>query len=276
MYENNLDKKVIKDFGSEWVSYSQGDIQSELQEIFNNYFSLFPWDMINKNSIGFDLGCGSGRWAKFVSPKVKKLYCIDPSEAINVAKRNLKDNDNCVFLNSSVHEMEIEEESMDFGYSLGVLHHITKSQDGLNACVSKIKKGAPFLLYLYYSFENRPIWYRILWWISNRMRLTTSRFPFMIKLLISKIMAIIVYYPLARFALLVSKFTDASNVPLSIYKDKSFYTMQTDALDRFGTRLEKRYTKAETKKMMEDAGLERIEFSDKEPYWVAIGYKKSS
>ena len=73
MYENNLDKKVIKDFGSEWVSYSQGDIQSELQEIFNNYFSLFPWDMINKNSIGFDLGCGSGRWAKFVSPKVKKV-----------------------------------------------------------------------------------------------------------------------------------------------------------------------------------------------------------
>ena len=61
----------------------------------------------------------------------------------------------------------------------------------------------------------------------------------MIKLLISKIMAVIVYYPLARLALLASKFMDASNFPLSIYKDKSFYTMQTDALDRFGTRLEK-------------------------------------
>ena len=52
--------------------------------------------------------------------------------------------------------------------------------------------------------------------------------------------------------------------------------MQTDALDRFGTRLEKRYTKFETKKMMETAGLERIVFSDNEPYWVAIGYKKSN
>ena len=33
------------------------------------------------------MGCGSGRWAQFVAPRVKKLFCIDPSEAINVAKK---------------------------------------------------------------------------------------------------------------------------------------------------------------------------------------------
>ncbi len=87
-------------------------------------------------------------------------------------------------------------------------------------------------------------------------------------------MAIIVYYPLARLALFASKFIDASNFPLSIYKDKSFYTMQTDALDRFGTRLEKRYTKKETAEMMKKANLENIKFSESEPYWCVIGYKK--
>ena len=51
--------------------------------------------------------------------------------------------------------------------------------------------------------------------------------------------------------------------------------MQTDALDRFGTRLEKRYTKKETLTMMETAGLENIKFSESEPYWCAVGYKKS-
>ena len=274
MQENSLDKKVIKDFGSEWVSYSQGDIPKELEKIFNNYFSLFPWDKINKDSVGFDLGCGSGRWAKFVSPKVKELYCIEPSNAIDVAKLNLEDNKNCNFIKSSVHEMPIENDSMDFGYSLGVLHHITKSQEGLNECTSKLKPGAPFLLYLYYSFENRPFWYRLLWKMSNYMRLVTSKFPFPIKLFISKVMAIIVYYPLARLALFASKFIDASNFPLSIYKDKSFYTMQTDALDRFGTRLEKRYTKKETAEMMKKANLENIKFSENEPYWCVIGYKK--
>ena len=50
--------------------------------------------------------------------------------------------------------------------------------------------------------------------------------------------------------------------------------MQTDALDRFGTKIEKRFTRNEITKMMKDAGLENIIFSEKEPYWVALGYKK--
>ena len=44
--------------------------------------------------------------------------------------------------------MEIENNSMDFGYSLGVLHHITKSQEGLNACVLKLNLARLF----YYIF----------------------------------------------------------------------------------------------------------------------------
>ena len=41
-----------------------------------------------KKAEGFDMGCGTGRWAKFVAPKVGKLHCIDPSNAIVVAKKN--------------------------------------------------------------------------------------------------------------------------------------------------------------------------------------------
>ena len=37
------------------------------------------------------------------------------------------------------------------------------------------------------------------------------------------------------------------NFPLSDYKNKSFYTMRTDALDRFGTKLEKRFSKKENR-----------------------------
>ena len=50
--------------------------------------------------------------------------------------------------------------------------------------------------------------------------------------------------------------------------------MQTDALDRFGTRLEKRFTKEEIKRMMEEAGLQDVRFNDGPPYWVAVGTKK--
>ena len=153
MTSNQIDKNVIMDFGSEWTSYPQEKVpKDELQKIFDTYFKIFPWDKIDNSSVGFDLGCGSGRWAKFILPKVKELYCIEPSKAINVAKKNLSNHNNCKFINSSVHEMPLKDNSMDFGYSLGVLHHISKTQDGLTKCVDKLKPGAPFLMYLYYSF----------------------------------------------------------------------------------------------------------------------------
>jgi hypothetical protein len=66
-----------------------------------------------------------------------------------------------------------------------------------------------------------------------------------------------------------------SNFPLSSYKNLSFYTMRTDALDRFGTRLELRFTRDEIKQMMHNAGLENIRFSDSKPFWVAVGFKSS-
>jgi len=65
---------------------------------------------------------------------------------------------------------------------------------------------------------------------------------------------------------------DVELMPLSSYRSLSFYTMRTDALDRFGTRLEHRFTAREIKEMMEQAGLNRIAFSDSY-YWCALGYK---
>ena len=49
--------------------------------------------------------------------------------------------------------------------------------------------------------------------------------------------------------------------------------MKTDALDRFGTRLEKRFSKDEIQQMLEDSGFKNIQFSDKTPFWVCIAYK---
>ena len=87
---DNLEKNVIKDFGNEWKTYNQSEVKKkELLQIFNNYFDIFPFNKISKNSVGFDMGCGSGRWSQFIAPKVKTLNCIDPSdEAIQVAKKN--------------------------------------------------------------------------------------------------------------------------------------------------------------------------------------------
>jgi 2-polyprenyl-3-methyl-5-hydroxy-6-metoxy-1,4-benzoquinol methylase len=59
---------------------------------------------------------------------------------------------------------------MDFGYSLGVLHHVPDTNQGIRDCVSMLKPGAPFLLYLYYALDNRSLAYRFLWKTSDILR----------------------------------------------------------------------------------------------------------
>ena len=49
--------------------------------------------------------------------------------------------------------------------------------------------------------------------------------------------------------------------------------MRTDARDRFGTSLEQRFTQKQIVKMMQDAGLTQINFSDGAPYWCVTGIK---
>ena len=66
---------------------------------------------------------------------------------------------------------------------------------------------------------------------------------------------------------------DVANWPLSAYRQRSYYSMRTDALDRFGTRIEHRMTRAQIKTMMESAGLQDIRFSEAVPFWCAVGRK---
>lgn len=250
----------------------------EVGQLFDRYFHIFPWKSLPADAEGFDLGCGSGRWARMVAPRVGRLHCIDASpDALGIAKRNLVNWSNCSFHVASVDEIPLKPDSQDFGYSVGVLHHVPDTLSGIRSCVSRLKAGAPFLLYLYYAFDNRPAWFRALWRVSDGLRRIVARSPWPIRWFVSQIMAAIVYFPLARLSLLLEKMgRNVANIPLSQYRRLSFYTMRTDALDRFGTRLEQRFHRDQVERMMKAAGLEGISFSDQEPYWCAVGYRAGS
>jgi SAM-dependent methyltransferase len=273
----NIDTRTVDGFGDEWTRFDQAELSDdELRRQFDGYFAVFPWSALSKEAVGFDMGCGSGRWAKLVAPKVGRLICCDASAAaLEVARRNLAGLDNCELVRASFDNMPITDESMDFGYSLGVLHHIPDTAAGIRACVRKLKPGAPFLVYIYYAFDNRPAWFRLLWRLTDLPRRVISRLPFRLRHAVSQVLAVLVYFPLARTARLLERLgLDVDAFPLSAYRSRSFYSMRTDALDRFGTRLEKRFTRQEINEMMAEAGLERIQFSDSVPYWCAVGYRR--
>ena len=146
---------------------------------------------------------------------------------------------------------------------------------GLKACVAKLKPGAPFLVYLYYAFDNRPGWFRLLWRTTEAARFLLSRSPHPLRYAFSQVIAATVYWPLARFARLAEKRGRRVDAyPLAYYRHRAFYVMRTDALDRFGTRLEKRFTRIQIDSMLKAAGLTDIKFSDHPPHWCAAGIKR--
>jgi ubiquinone/menaquinone biosynthesis C-methylase UbiE len=276
---NNLDLKVARGFGREWSTFRQDPdhlSRAQREAIFDDYFGIFPWHLLPAGGgIGLDVGCGTGRWSVLVAPRVEHLHLLDPSaEALNIAKENLRDINNVSYHLNGVATIPLPPKSLDFAFSLGVLHHVPDTEAAIAAIAAKLKTNAPFLIYLYYALDNRPIWYRLLWRVTDLARFVVSRLPHPFRLVISQAVAALIYWPLARFARFVSRRgRSAGALPLSYYADKSFYVMRTDAYDRLCTRLERRFRRDQIERMLAQTGFKNVTFSSKQPFWCAVGIK---
>ena len=103
----NFDADTVKSFGSEWHRFDQSGLgKKELERVFNDYFQIVPTEIFDHNSIVADIGCGSGRWASVIAPKVGKLVCFEPSQAAEVAKKNLADYENVEIHNLRIDQLE--------------------------------------------------------------------------------------------------------------------------------------------------------------------------
>ena len=271
----NLEQHTVHGFGREWTTFDHAEDREDMRRMFESYLAVFPWDRLPKDARGLDLGCGSGRWARYVAPRVGSLVCLDAAEdALAVARKNLATLPNVQLVHSTIERADIPDSSLDFAYSLGVLHHTSDTEAALRRAVEKLKPGAPMLLYLYYALDNRSPAFRAVWRASDLLRQGISRMPYPARLAVSEVLARTVYWPLARGAALGEKLgLDVSGVPLSSYRHMSLYVMRNDSLDRFGTKLEKRYSRVEMKALMERAGLTDVRFHEGIPYWCAVGHR---
>jgi SAM-dependent methyltransferase len=274
--KKNLHAKTVASFSAEWSQFDQMALaEDEARAIFDDYFSMFPWDRLPAFPVGFDMGCGTGRWARLVAPRVSHLHCIDPSGALFIAQKTLASFSNVSFHQTTVEDAPLTRGSQDFGYSLGVLHHVPDTAGAIRACTALLKPGAPFLVYLYYAFDKRPLAFRLIWRCSDLLRKVVHQLPERMKLIVTDVIAALVYFPLARTAALAERLRlPIANLPLSYYRSRSFYTMRTDARDRFGTPLEQRFTREQITSMLEAAELTDIRFSERAPYWCAVGIRR--
>lgn len=269
----NIDQSVVDTFGEEWLKFHEFDEQ-ELIEMGNTYFDILTSGMINSNTYAIDFGCGTGRWSRYLQNKVQRIEAIDPSNAVLAADKLLESIPNVRVIKAAIEDVPFLDETFDFGMSIGVLHHIPNTQKAMQDCVQKIKKGGYFYVYLYYALDGRGVIFKSLFYLSNIVRRIIAWLPSLPKKIVCDLIALLVYWPLATIGKIVRQIglkRLSQMIPLAAYQDRSFFVMRNDALDRFGTQLEQRFTKSEVLLMMEQSGLSEIIVSDKIPYWHAVG-----
>lgn len=271
----NIDNKVVESFGDEWLKFNSFT-DSEIKKLGDMYFDILTPEIINKNTYMLDVGCGTGRFSKYLAKKAGFIEAIDAGNAIFAAQKLLSNTPNVRLSIASTDNIPFNDNTFDFVMSIGVLHHIPNTLLAMRDCVKKVKPNGYFYVYLYYNLDNKGLIPKLLLKVVTILRLIISSLPGKLKRITCDIISIIVYMPfiiIGRMLKLLGFEKIAQKIPLNIYQNQSFYIVRNDALDRFGTKLEQRFSKKQIEKMMQDSGLSNIIISDNLPYWHCIGKK---
>jgi len=249
-------------FGDEWTRFPY--ILPEHKNEFKLYF-----DIVNINEYAdkrvCDLGCGIGRWSYFFQPFCREIILLDFSEAIFVARNNLKECSNAFFFMGDIEHLPFKYDFCDFIFCLGVLHHL--ETPALTA-IRRLKPYAPSsLYYLYYALDNRPAHYRYLLATVTILRkvLCTIRNP-KVRDIITTVIAICIYLPLVYIGKLFNLFGKGALVPLyEGHKNDSLHRIRQDVYDRFFTGIEQRFTKKEIMTLTDT--YSQVTIANTEGYW---------
>jgi len=115
----NIDKEVVETFGEEWLKFNDFS-EKDILVGGDEYFDIVNENVINKNSYILDIGCGTGRWSKYLSSKVGFVEAIDPSNAVFAANKLLENIHNIRITKAAVDNIPFDDDTFDFAMSIGV------------------------------------------------------------------------------------------------------------------------------------------------------------
>lgn len=276
---DHRDEETIRSFGEEWAKFNRFDEQ-EIRAAGDQYFDIVPKELLGPGVLALDLGCGSGRWTRYLASRVGHVEAVDPSEAVLHAARTHHDLTNVRWSRAGVDNLPFSAGTFDLVICLGVLHHVPDTAGAVRKAAAMLRPGGHMLLYLYYALDGRGVLYRTLFRASDLLRRGIHVLPGALKRFVCDVIAYTVYLPFRTLARVARRFAGRSTwwtkLPLSFYHDKSMTVLRNDALDRFGTPLEQRFTREQIAAMMTHAGLADIRFSEHPPYWHALGRRSAT
>jgi len=248
-------RETARSFGYEWQAFSE--MLPDYESNFLWYFERFSPEEFRGQRI-LDAGCGTGRHTYYMSQLAREVVAMDLSQAIEVAARNNRANENTHFIQADIYHPPFPPDSFDFIYSLGVLHHLPDPEKGFRSLLGLLRAGGFANIYLYWNLEGEAAWKRGLLHVVTGVRLVTTRIPHTLLKKASWVAAALFEVMFVTPARILDKVPLtrplAARVPLGHYRRYSFRVLYTDQFDRFSAPIENRYSRAEVAGWFERAG----------------------
>jgi ubiquinone/menaquinone biosynthesis C-methylase UbiE len=117
-----------------------------------------------KDKIVLDIGCGAGRFSDVALHLGAKVIALDFSFSIDIAKDNFLNNrKKILFIQADAYNMPFRNNSVDYAFSIGVLHHTPNPILGVKEAYRVLRKRGEFSISVYadksfYTFINVRIW----------------------------------------------------------------------------------------------------------------------
>lgn len=166
------------------------------------------------------------------------------------------------------------EETFDFAYSYGVLHHLGAPERGLREIVRAVKPGAQVTAYLYEDFEERSAVLRWALRISNTARAVTTRLPHRVLYALCKTFSPVVYALFTVPARAGRRFPVLAPITgsLPFRHGTGPFSLVGDLFDRLSAPVEYRYSRSGSTEFFAREGLRDIRVAQ-ERGWMIVGTK---
>jgi SAM-dependent methyltransferase len=145
-------RRTVDAFGWEWQTFSHLAVDERKQ--FLDWIDPLGSEFF-VGKVVLDAGCGMGRFAVASAAfGARDVLAVDLSDAVEAAADNARAWPNVHVVQADIYRLPFRRASVDFAFSIGVLHHLPDPERGFACLAEHVKPGGALFAWVYGRENN--------------------------------------------------------------------------------------------------------------------------